>query len=341
MFYSTAWFLIIVVGTPILFIAAWAIYAFVLESRKDRVTALLYHHFTSATDTAYQEVSNYLPSYFCDDTAFEEQMNYLAQEGYTTISLDEFVAFQDGKKPLPPKPLILTFDDGFASNYLYAFPILKKYGMKATIFVTLDPDCENFKKYSKVDRPLTHEEIREMSRHGISIESHGMTHRYLSALPPEIIRWELEESKRQLEQILEKPAQYIAIPSGAYSRTVKHLVMESGYKAAFCMLKGTNSQSSDRFALRRLVIGRHFNIDDFSRILQPTGASYLRLTSSLQNALLFTLGPGGLDALRDSLYGLGLGTVLTRGQVKYFVPCLGIAAFFFFILLAMILQSQF
>src|SRR5437867_12744919 len=113
------------------------------------------------------EEDKYDRAYFCYDTAFDEQMNYLHQERYTTISLDDFLAFQEGRKSLPAKPIILTFDDGFMSNYLYAFPILKKYGMKATIFVTLDPNCQNFRKYADVDLPLTREQMIEMSDYGI------------------------------------------------------------------------------------------------------------------------------------------------------------------------------
>jgi peptidoglycan/xylan/chitin deacetylase (PgdA/CDA1 family) len=168
-----------------------------------------------------------------------------------------------------------------------------------------------------------------------------MTHRYLSDLDAETVRWELRESKRCLEALLEKPVRYIAIPSGAYSRAVKALVKESGYEAAFCMLKGTNSRTSDQLALRRLVIGRDFDLDDFRRTLQPVGAFYLRLTGSLQNALLALLGPGGLDGLRDCLYRLGLGSLLTRGQLKYFIPCLGLATFVCLLIAVVILHKQF
>ncbi len=335
-----AWTLVILVAGLAVFTVAWVLHAIMVEARKDRVPALLYHHFMSAAG-GDRDLSDYHPAYFCTDAAFEDQMSYLVGEGYHTISLDDFLDCQAGKKSLPPKPIILTFDDGFASNYQYAFPILKKYGLTATIFVTLDPNCRNFQKWSKVDRPLTHEQIQEMSDYGISIESHSMTHPYLSRLAPQSARWELEESKRRLEEILKKPVQYIAIPSGAYSGIVKHLVDQTGYKAAFCMLKGTNNKSSDRFALRRLVIGRDFTLEDFRRVLQPAGSFYLRLSGSLQNALLAILGPSGLDVLRDALYGLGLGVLLTRGQVKYVVPCIGVTAAFVLVLVVWLLQSQF
>ena len=318
LFYFIVIFTIIVLGT-IVVVGGWAIYSVLQECGRDRVPALLYHHFIQQTAPELKK-DKYHPVYFCYDTAFEQQMSYLQRAGYTAISLDDFIAFQDGKKALPPKPIIISFDDGFMSNYLYAFPILKKYEMTATIFVTVDPNSPNFKKYADVDLPLTHEQLKEMRAYGISIESHSMTHRYLSELRPEVIRWELQESKRCLENLLQKPVRYIAIPSGAYDRTVKELVKETGYSAAFCMLKGSNNKTTDRFALRRLVIGRDYTMADFERTLRPATACYLRLASSLQNILLFLLGPGGLDSLRDTLYQSALGRSIIRGQVRYLVP---------------------
>jgi peptidoglycan/xylan/chitin deacetylase (PgdA/CDA1 family) len=303
-------------------IAGWGIYSVLQEYRKDRVPALLYHHFAAGRRPS-QGAPEYDPVYFCYEASFAEQLDYLQREGYSTISIGDFVAFQKGAKKLPPKSVILTFDDGFASNYHYAYPLLKKHGMTATIFMTVNRDAENFKKYSAVDTPLTDAQLREMSENGVAIESHSMTHRYLSLQEPETIRWELAESRKSLSETLQKPVRFLAIPSGAYSPTVKRLVRETGYEAAFCMLKGSNNRGSDPFALRRLVIGRDFTLDDFRRILEPGTGCYLRLTSSIQNTLLFLLGPGGLDALRNFLYRSRLGTSLIRGQLKYVAPVIG------------------
>jgi len=200
--------------------------------------------------------------------------------------------------------------------------------MKATIFVTPDQESDNFKKYASLDLPLTHQQMREMSDYGISIESHGLTHRYLSEMEPEAIRHELEESKRVLEGILKKPVQFLAIPSGAYNKTVRQLVKEAGYKAAFCMLKGTNNARSGRYTLRRLVIARHFTLEDFKSILTPAIAFQLRITSVLQNFLFNTLlGPARCDALRDSLYRTRLGSFLIREQLRYFAGGLAVIIF--------------
>jgi peptidoglycan/xylan/chitin deacetylase (PgdA/CDA1 family) len=298
------------------FIVIYAIYAVLQEYRRDRVPALVYHRFLPRAKVDKGEIISQEPTYVSYDTAFAEQMAYLHRAGYSTIHLDDFVAFQDGKVTLPAKPILLTFDDGFMSVYRYAFPILKWYGMKATIFVTPDPDSENFRKHAAVDSPLRPEQMREMSDYGIAIESHGMTHRYLTGIEPEAVRWELEESKRVLEGVVHKPVRFLAIPSGAYNKTVRQLAKEAGYQAVFGMLKGSNHARSDRYALRRMVIARDFTLEDFQRILHPAATCYLRLISSLQNLLLNLIGPRRLDALRHHLFRMKLARLLIHGQLR-------------------------
>jgi peptidoglycan/xylan/chitin deacetylase (PgdA/CDA1 family) len=298
------------------FLIGYGVYTILQEYRRDRVPALVYHRFLPKEKVDKGEIVNHEPTYVSYDTAFAEQMAYLHREGYTTISLDDFVAFQEGKASLPPKPIILTFDDGFTSVYRYAFPVLKRYRMKATIFVTPDPESENFKKHAAVDLPLTPDQMREMSDYGIAIESHGMTHRYLTEMTPELARWELEESKKVLERIVRKPVQFLAIPSGAYNRNVRRLAKEAGYKAVFGMLKGSNHARSDRYALRRMVIARDFTLADFRAVLRPAATCYLRLISFLQNLLLSLLGPRRLDVLRNRLFRMKLARLLIHGQLR-------------------------
>ena len=315
MLFSLALAVTVLSAGVVVFAGLYTIHSVLQEYRRDRVPALLYHHFIPKGKID----GNYDPVCFCYDTAFAEQMNYLYEKGYSTISLDDFLAFKEGKQALPSKPIIVTFDDGFMSNYLYAFPILKNYGMKATVFVTVDQDSENFKKYGAIDFPLTPEQLREMSDYGISIESHTMTHRYLTELETKVVRWELQESKRSLENMVKRPVKFLATPSGAYNKTVRQLAKEAGYKAVFGALKGSNNISSDPYALRRVVIARDFSIEDFEQILKPSALLQLRLTSFLQNLLLSILGPGRFDAFRDTLYQTRFARFLIRGQLRYLV----------------------
>ena len=276
-----------------------------IEFRKDRVPSLLYHRFSPRKEIAKWEKGDDNAKYVCSSESFFEQMKYLKEEGYTALSLDEFLLIKDGRTALPERPIIITCDDGFESNYRYAFPVWKKFGLKATIFVTPDKGSPNFKKYQASDSPLTDEQIIEMEQNGISMESHGMTHQYLSTMPEDKIKWELTESKRVLEKLLGKQVKFLAIPSGAYNLTVKKWTISAGYEAVFGMGKGSNNQSSDGFNLKRVVVGKDMGISEFRELLDPWTSAKLRFLGLFQELTFKALGPGGIDKLRDWLYRTG------------------------------------
>jgi len=216
LFYMFVTFASGLLGT-LAFLIGYGVYTILQEYRRDRVPALVYHRFLPKAEVEKGEIINHEPTYVSYDTTFAEQMKYLHDAGYTTISLDDFVAFQDGRKSLPAKPLLLTFDDGFMSVYRYAFPVLKRYRMKATIFVTPDPESENFKKHAPLDVPLTPAQMQEMSDSGIAIESHGMTHRYLTEMAPEVVDGSLRSQKKSSKGSCKN--QYNSSPSPAVPTT--------------------------------------------------------------------------------------------------------------------------
>src|SRR6185503_12292712 len=120
----------------------------------------------------------------------------------------------------------------------FAYPVLKRLGMKATFFVTPDKTSHNFREFSDTDEPATDAEIAEMSRNGISIQSHGQTHRHLTDLDDASVLWELTESRKVLAERFGRPVDHLAIPSGAYSRRIRRIVSTSGYRIVFASRKG-------------------------------------------------------------------------------------------------------
>jgi hypothetical protein len=188
--------------------------------------------------------------------------------------------------------------------------------MQATIFMTPDRASGNFARYARFDAPLTDAQLIEMSGQGVAIESHGMTHRYLSDLPEQAISWELEEARRTLAATTGRPIRFFAVPSGDYNRTVRRLTIRAGYEAVYCMRHGSNSRASDLYALRRLTVGKGFGIDDFRRLLTPAAACQLRLVNECHNLLRVTLGPRRLDALHDVLNRTGIRTWLRPGRLR-------------------------
>ena len=119
----------------------------------------------------YHKVDNVNSSLSVPPSEFERQMAFLAQNGYHTITPHElYMAFTDGG-PLPNNPVLITFDDGYDDNYTNAFPILKKYGLQATIFVITSLMDQNYPGY------LTWGHAAEMEASGIvTIESHTVSH---------------------------------------------------------------------------------------------------------------------------------------------------------------------
>lgn len=225
----------------------------------------------------YHQVNDkYHTSLTMEVAHFRQQMKYLCDEGYTTINLDQLYDYLEHGTPLPPKPILITFDDGYIDNYKEAFPILKEYHMKATLFMIGDA----------IDTPrfLSAEQLLEMDANGFSIESHTYTHRPLVKLSPEEIEQELQRSRIVLESLLGHPVRYIAYPGGFANETIKKLTAENGYRLAFTVESGNVKPGQDCFALRRLPVFEGDNAFLSMRI-RLHFADYVRWTWQLRDYL--------------------------------------------------------
>ncbi|HID55438.1 TPA: polysaccharide deacetylase family protein [Candidatus Poribacteria bacterium] len=188
---------------------------------------------------------------------FKRQMEYLSESGYGVISLDELVSHIRSGNPLPGKAVVITFDDGNLSDYEYALPELLKHGFPAAFFITVQ----------NIGKTLEWKQIREMSDLGMAIQSHTVTHSFLSDLPPDAIGWELRESKRIIEDAMGKTVSHLALPGGRYNGVVKGIAVECGYKAICTSEIGINTSKTDPYRLKRWIIRRNTDISEFQRIL--------------------------------------------------------------------------
>ena len=180
---------------------------------------------------------------------FEAQMKYLKENNFHTITPDELYSALSGSTELPENPVLITFDDGYEDNYVYAYPILQKYGFKGTIFVITSFLDKNMKNY------VTWEQAEEMEASGtISIQSHTVTHSSMTELSDEQLRHELADSKQAIESHLNKPIHFIAYPTGTYNLHIAQLVKEAGYDGAFTIKYGSVNKGSNIYALERVPI---------------------------------------------------------------------------------------
>ena len=178
---------------------------------------------------------------------FDKQMAYLKNNNYNVITPDDLYDNLESKKALPPNPVLITFDDGYEDNYKNAYPILKKYGYKATIFV-----ITSF--VSKYPNYLTWEQCKELKENGFFIESHTVDHRSLTELTNEQIKDEVIQSKEALDKELNQDTHYFAYPTGTYNLYIAQILKGAGYRAAFTVQYGIAENSSNIFALERVPI---------------------------------------------------------------------------------------
>ena len=212
-----------------------AISFWVWASPRYVVPILMYHN----VDYVNRGQANYVTP-----ENFEKQMAFLNKNNYHVVTLDEVAQSIKQKQKLPPKSLAITFDDGYENNYVYAFPVLKKYQFPATIFLISDfIDTKGF---------LTLVEIQEMIKGGINFGSHTRRHRYLPRLSSEEIKDEVVESKRILEEKLSQKINYFAYPSGGFNKEIRDLIERSGYQGACTTNRGYVHYNRDIFELRRI-----------------------------------------------------------------------------------------
>lgn len=223
-----------------------------------RAPALMYHH-----------VGPFRPGTYASLTVtaanFERQVRWLARQGYTGITASAWCAWQREARPLPDKPILITFDDGYADLAEYAFPVLRKYGFSATVFVVTGciggTNLWDQESGSAPHRLLNADQLRFWSAQGIEFGSHSRTHHALTNIPLPAVLQEVEGSKRDLEALLEAPVSAFCYPFGECNQAVVEVVRR-GYDLAFAA-DGDNDLRTDPHRLRRVMIGSGDSLLDF------------------------------------------------------------------------------
>jgi len=218
-----------------------------------RVPILMYHHVAvpgPEADAIRRDLS-------VSPAAFEAQMAHLASHGYRTVSLLDLFEHLQGGEALPPRPIILTFDDGYDDNYTHAYPILRRYGLQGTFFIIT----------GLVGRPgyLTWEQAREMRRGGMSLEAHTCTHPDLARSGPEQVGAEVKNAKAALERELGGPVFFFSYPSGKYNAAVIAALEASGYLGAVTTRYGTTQEAGALYELRRVRIRGSDTLESFAQ----------------------------------------------------------------------------
>ncbi|MBU1045283.1 MAG: polysaccharide deacetylase family protein [Candidatus Omnitrophica bacterium] len=227
---------LIILNIILILIVCVAVFSYVNNSYT--VPVLMYHSIN--TDSANSRL-------IVSPDSFKKQMNFLKERNFNFISLDEYVELlKNGKTPIK-KSVVITFDDGYADNYLYAFPVLKEFNIPATVFIVTDwVNNENMLDWSQ---------IKEMKNSNlVEIGSHSITHDMLTEMPKVAMIREINQSKEILEKTLDAPIRFFGYPTGAHSEFIKEITKIAGYKAACATSVDKRTALNDLFAIRRIRI---------------------------------------------------------------------------------------
>lgn len=218
---------------------------------------------------------------------FARQIQYLAEAGFTALSADRFFAFLQGRESVPSKSVLITFDDGYLDNYVYAYPVLERHGMRATIFAVTSwitdgpvrghagetgasslpptPDHRGCKAAIAAGRAdevmLRWSEILKMESSG-AIEIHSHTHTHVrwdevhadSTKRLAVLQEDLQLSKETLRQQLGKDSRHLCWPWGYFEREYLAAAEQAGFPVLYTVAKGVNAVGADPQQIARIVI---------------------------------------------------------------------------------------
>ena len=173
--------------------------------------------------------------------SFESQLKYLSENGYTTITFNQLANHYLNNTPIPAKSIVLTFDDGWKTQYEYAVPLLEKYHMTGTFFIIT----------KTIGGPyMTWDEIKDLDKNGFEVASHSETHPMLPKVSATQLHAEIWNSKATLETELGHPITTFAYPYYMYNSAVESEIKSAGYIAARAGWSKLANSADTIFALK-------------------------------------------------------------------------------------------
>jgi peptidoglycan/xylan/chitin deacetylase (PgdA/CDA1 family) len=211
--------------------------------RSVEIPILIYHHVVPGRSASVL---------FVPPETFEQQLKYLQDNGYRSVSFDDLADCLEYGAPLPERPVILSFDDGWENQFTYAFPLLQKYGFSGTFYVVTGYlDHQNF---------MTVDQLKTMIAAGMTIGDHSRTHPALPSIGnPQRLKDEIAGSKSWLEERLGVAIDTFAYPYGSYTAAVVAAVRAAGYRTARTVDDGTHTTLDNIETLPGVIFPAYVN----------------------------------------------------------------------------------
>jgi len=235
------------------------------RGRPVAVPILMFHHVAPRREGS--------PLLWITPRQLAAELRYLRRHGYHTVTLAQVYACWTNGGPLPARPVVLSFDDGYLDQYRYAAPLLRRSHDVAVLNLIVD----------NLGRALTVADVARMARRGWEIDSHTITHRDLARLTGHAVRYELVGSRNLLRRYLGVPVDFFCYPGGEYDAAVVRQVRRAGYLAATAVTYGL-ARPADLFTLPRIVVFGGERLGLFGESLSGTPRAGRAIVRSVDHA---------------------------------------------------------
>jgi peptidoglycan/xylan/chitin deacetylase (PgdA/CDA1 family) len=228
---------------------------------EDAVPVLMYHAVATAPGDATRALS-------VAPEAFAEQMAVIGDLGLTPVDTATLAAGWRSGRPLPARPVLITFDDGYEGVHRHALPVLAKHGFVASLFVSTAWIKGPYDDGGALDTMLDWDQVRELADHGVEIGGHSHTHPQLDMLDEDRLRLELRRCRRIVADELGTLPVSFAYPYGYSSRRVRVAVRETGFAQALAVGNALARRRQGPYALRRVTVRRSTGAEEFERLVE-------------------------------------------------------------------------
>ncbi|MFI1971098.1 polysaccharide deacetylase family protein [Streptomyces cinnamoneus] len=200
--------------------------------------------------------------------AFAEQMRLLADSGHTPVTAGRLAAAWRGGGRLPPRPVLITFDDGYEGVHRYALPVLAEHGFAATLFASTGWLRGAHETGGALDLMLSWDQLRELAAAGVEIGGHSHTHPQLDQLTDERLWFEVRHCRDLLTLELGHPPGSFAYPYGYSSRRVRDTVRAAGFGVSLAVGNALAVRRQGPYALERVTVRRSTSTAEFERLVE-------------------------------------------------------------------------
>lgn len=233
--------------------------------RAPRIPVLLYH-------AVMADPPPWIAEFTLTPRQFAAQLDAVVASGRTPVTVGALAGRLTGGAPLPPRPVVLTFDDGFADLPGPTAEALAERALPATAYLTTGAITPGHRSLLPPAPMMTLAQAPSLERHGLEVGAHTVTHAQLDTLrPPELDR-ELRESKAVLEDVLGHEVPHLAYPHGYNSRAVRRAARRAGYVSAVAVRHALSSGTDEPYRIARLIVRRGHTVEDVTAWMAGEGA---------------------------------------------------------------------